>query len=149
MQAIALSLQESAGLSGVVHCGPSKCSEADVVNANLNEKKGHTRIQEDTGKRKRKKSVCFGLKIILPCIDLFPFFPFFVLSPCFLMICFLFLASSLLVGCKWLKMNWFWTSISLMVISAATVLCVCVCVERDTNGENLAYSFKNQLIGTI
>ncbi|XP_030961900.1 protein IWS1 homolog [Quercus lobata] len=54
-QAIALSLQESAGLSGVVHCGPSKCSEADVVNANLNEKKGHTRIQEDTGKRKRKK----------------------------------------------------------------------------------------------
>ena len=60
MQAIALSLQESAGLSGVVHCGPSKCSEADVVNANLNEKKGHTRIQEDTGKRKRKKSVCFA-----------------------------------------------------------------------------------------
>lgn len=99
MQAIALSLHKSAGLSGVDHCGPLKCSEADAVNANLNEK-GHTRIQEDTGKRKRKKSVCFGLNIILPCTDLFPFFPFFVLSPCFLMICFLFLVSSLLVGCK-------------------------------------------------
>ncbi|KAM4072077.1 hypothetical protein ACB094_11G110300 [Castanea mollissima] len=34
-QAIALSLQESAGLSDVVHCGPLKCSEADVVNAKL------------------------------------------------------------------------------------------------------------------
>lgn len=55
-QAIALSLQASAGVSGVVHSGPSKCSEADVVNATLNEKKGRTRIQEDTGKMKRKKS---------------------------------------------------------------------------------------------
>jgi hypothetical protein len=72
MQAIALSLQATAGVSGVVHSGPSKCSEADVVNATLNEKKGRTRIQEDTGKMKRKKSVCFGPEIFISCTDLFP-----------------------------------------------------------------------------
>lgn len=29
------------------------------------------------------------------------------------------------------------------------LVCARVCVERDTNGENLVYRFKNQLIGTI
>lgn len=61
MQALALSLQGSAGVSGVGHCGPLKCSEADVGNASRNKNKGNTRDQEDKGGRKRKKSVCFGL----------------------------------------------------------------------------------------
>ncbi|KAK9910871.1 hypothetical protein M0R45_034810 [Rubus argutus] len=51
-QAIALSLQDSAG-SGVGH-RPSQCS--DAVNATVNERKGESQIQEDTGRRKRKKS---------------------------------------------------------------------------------------------
>ncbi|XP_059460640.1 uncharacterized protein LOC132189836 isoform X2 [Corylus avellana] len=62
-QAIALSLQGSAGVSGVVHCEPSKCAETDVVNATPNENKGNTRVQEDTGRRKRKKSFASRLQM--------------------------------------------------------------------------------------
>lgn len=36
---------------------PSQCS--DVVNVTVNERKGESQIQEDTVKRKRKKSVCY------------------------------------------------------------------------------------------
>ncbi|KAB1225272.1 hypothetical protein CJ030_MR1G028179 [Morella rubra] len=54
-QAIALSLG-SAGVSGVVHSEASKCSEIDAMNDGLNEEKGASCFQEDTGKRKRKKS---------------------------------------------------------------------------------------------
>ncbi|KAE8038689.1 hypothetical protein FH972_011169 [Carpinus fangiana] len=62
-QALALSLQGSAGVSGVVHCEPSKCSETDVVNATPNENKGNTRVQEDTGRRKRKKPFASRLQM--------------------------------------------------------------------------------------
>ncbi|XP_018853849.1 uncharacterized protein LOC109015851 [Juglans regia] len=57
MQAIALSLQGSAGISGVVHSGPSKCSEFDAVNSTLIETKGASHVQEDAGKKKKKKSL--------------------------------------------------------------------------------------------
>lgn len=67
MQAIALSLQGSAGFSGVVHSGPSKCSEFDAVNSTLIETKGASHVQEDAGKKKKKKkSVRFlGPKLVL------------------------------------------------------------------------------------
>lgn len=73
-QAIALSLQDSAG-SGVGH-RPSQCS--DAVNATVNERKGESQIQEDTGRRKRKKSVCYLQCKMLPLFPLCPYliFPF-------------------------------------------------------------------------
>lgn len=57
----------------MVHSEASKCSEIDAMNDGLNEEKGASCFQEDTGKRKRKKSVRFGIKISIPHIDLFPF----------------------------------------------------------------------------
>ncbi|KAG2672257.1 hypothetical protein I3843_13G030500 [Carya illinoinensis] len=57
LQAIALSLQGSAGIPGVVHSGPSKCSEFDAVNSTLIETKGASHVQEDAGKKKKKKSL--------------------------------------------------------------------------------------------
>lgn len=67
MQAIALSLQSSAEASSVVHDKPS-----DKVNSNIDERKGKAQIQEDTGrKNKRKKSVCYLWQICLPCFLVF------------------------------------------------------------------------------
>ncbi|KAF8379241.1 hypothetical protein HHK36_028673 [Tetracentron sinense] len=56
-QAIALSLEDSAEVSGGVRGGPSQSSNTHVANAVLNERKGGARIQEDTGRRKRRKSI--------------------------------------------------------------------------------------------
>ncbi|KAF3440026.1 hypothetical protein FNV43_RR18304 [Rhamnella rubrinervis] len=58
-QAIALSLQSSAEVSSVVHDRPS-----DKVNSNIDGRKGKTEIQEDTGrKNKRKKSFASRLQM--------------------------------------------------------------------------------------
>ncbi|CAK9186557.1 unnamed protein product [Ilex paraguariensis] len=61
MQAIALSLQDSTGVLDMVNNVPSQSSAAHIVEGMTNEGKGTSYSQEDTGKRKRKKSVCFGL----------------------------------------------------------------------------------------
>lgn len=115
-QAIALSLQDSAG-SGVGH-RPSQCS--DVVNVDVNERKGESQIQEDTGRRKRKKSVCYLKRKML---HLFPLCPYLIVPFVFLW----FVSSSLLVGCRWQRMSWFCTSISLMVNYYLS--CVCGVIE--------------------
>lgn len=50
----------------MVHSGPSKCSEFDAVNSTLIETKGASHVQEDAGKKKKKKSVRFlGPKLVL------------------------------------------------------------------------------------
>lgn len=65
MQAIALSLQGCAGISGVVHSGPSKCSESDPVNSTLIGMKGASHVQDNEGKKKKKKAVHFlGPKLV-------------------------------------------------------------------------------------
>lgn len=61
MQAIALSLQDSAGFLDVVNHGPSKSSRTHVKDCNVDERKEISHIKEDTGKRKRKKPVRLGL----------------------------------------------------------------------------------------
>lgn len=67
MQAIALSLQNFAEVSSVVHDKPS-----NKINSNIDERKGKTQIQEDTGrKNKRKKSVCYLWQICIPCFLVF------------------------------------------------------------------------------
>ncbi|KAA8520485.1 hypothetical protein F0562_014741 [Nyssa sinensis] len=59
MQAIALSLKDCAGFLdvGVEHSGASQSSNAQVMDGMLGERKANAHIQEDTGKRKRKKSI--------------------------------------------------------------------------------------------
>ncbi|XP_059651409.1 uncharacterized protein LOC132299006 isoform X2 [Cornus florida] len=57
MKAIALSLNDCTGFLYVGHSGPSKSSEAHVIDGMHSETKGNANIQEDTGKRKRKKSI--------------------------------------------------------------------------------------------
>ncbi|KAK9273879.1 hypothetical protein L1049_018691 [Liquidambar formosana] len=54
LQAISLSLEDSAGVTDMVHSRPSQGSD-EVTHAALSERKGNARIQEDTGRRKRKK----------------------------------------------------------------------------------------------
>lgn len=56
MQAIALSLQDSAGFLDAVSQGPSQSSEAPVINGYNTERKPTIRMQEDARKTKRKKS---------------------------------------------------------------------------------------------
>lgn len=56
-QAIALSLKESTKCSDVGPSGHSRSSNADLSDCKIKEIKGNARIQEDTGKRKRKKPV--------------------------------------------------------------------------------------------
>lgn len=55
MEAIALSLKDSAEVSDMVNNGPSQSSDAQVINATLNQRKGNAYLQEVTGRRKRKK----------------------------------------------------------------------------------------------
>lgn len=61
MQAIALSLQDSAGFLNVGKRVPSQDSDTKMVDCDISERKGNANIEEDTGKRKRKKPVCLAL----------------------------------------------------------------------------------------
>ncbi|XP_038708758.1 uncharacterized protein LOC120003758 isoform X2 [Tripterygium wilfordii] len=56
MKAIALSLQDSGSASGAMHdSGPAWSSDARVIDATPNKRKGNACKEEDTGKRRRKK----------------------------------------------------------------------------------------------
>ena len=50
-------------------------SDAHLTDGLINERKGNVRIQEDTGKRKRKRMVRFGIGVVgFLKYDCFPFF---------------------------------------------------------------------------
>ncbi|KAM7512119.1 hypothetical protein LguiB_010994 [Lonicera macranthoides] len=57
MQAIALSLQDSAGFLNVGKRVPYQNSNTKMVEGDISERKGNASIEEDTGKRKRKKPI--------------------------------------------------------------------------------------------
>lgn len=61
MQAIALSLQDSAGFLNVGKRVPYQNSNTKMVEGDISERKGNASIEEDTGKRKRKKPVRLAL----------------------------------------------------------------------------------------
>lgn len=60
MQAIVLSLQDSAGFVDV-NKAPNESAGAHITGEKHKEKKVDSSTLEGTGKRKRKQSVCFGV----------------------------------------------------------------------------------------
>ncbi|GFY81168.1 calmodulin-like protein [Actinidia rufa] len=63
MQAIALSLKDSAECPDVGCSGIPQSSDAHLTDGLINERKGNARIQEDTGKRKRKRMVASRVRM--------------------------------------------------------------------------------------
>lgn len=101
MQAIALSLKDCPVATDRLQSGPSQSSDAGVLDDTKSERKGKAQIQEGSGRRKRKKPVCFRLGLVfILCWNGF-FLMFSILLFCLIF----YVVDRSLVECKWLKMN--------------------------------------------